>query len=193
MRLASLEFRHARMAQAVDHAAHTGKRLYILLKFRAVDGTGVQPGQTVGNSPLVQVIAQAQFAAKGVPPMGKIQLAKVVIAGLNQHRYVQPRQADGLSHAQLFPEIGQDAQDAVDLVGMGPKQPGTGLCLLEGSYRSILGLLSGYHNNSISQFFQQRRHLLTGGVNEMGGEKTARGNDHTKSLFSHNCVIFFPL
>ena len=87
-------------------------------ELRRIGALGVQRGDRVRNAVLPQIVAGRHLAAEAVAAERNGHLLGIVGRGLDQHRHVQIRQAQGIGNGALFAEVRQGHDDAVDAIAI---------------------------------------------------------------------------
>ena len=181
---------YTRGAQGLCDPAHCGKALYVGAKLRRVYPAGVGARVREGYAQLIEVVADGELAAEGVPPVGHVQLVEVVVAGLHQHGHLQAGELYGVRHGRLLAKVRQDNDDAAYELPVPGKQPGAGQCLLmrlDGAHTAAV-LVHAYA--AVAHTVQQAQHTVPGFLYEVRGEEAAGGHDKSKCLFHPDMISF---
>ena len=119
--------------------------------------------------------------------MGDRHFSRVVRCGLNEHRYSEVSQAQGVGDGAFFTEIGQSHYDPIDAIAMLSEEIGAAPRLFPCFHRAVLTLLwSQRHNVNVSRF-QYTDHLLPSALGQVVREKASIAYDeaHRHFLVSH--------
>src|SRR3989304_9947746 len=92
---------------------------------------------------LPEVVASGDLPAKAVTPTSHEHLAGLIGIRVDQDRHVETRHADGICHSSLLTEIRQAYDDAVDLVGVFPKEVRAFASILQSFDGAEFGAIGG--------------------------------------------------
>ena len=106
----------------------------------------MQCGQRVGNSILLQVVADRHLAAERIAPEGDAHLARRVGRRLDQHRNAQIGEADRIGQAALFAEVRQRDNQPVYLGSVRLEQRRALLRVLVSLHRAVCGDIRMEHD-----------------------------------------------
>ena len=154
-----------------------------------VGGFGVQRGERVGDSVLLEVVADRHLAAEGVAAEGDAHLAGRVGRGLDEDGHAQVGEAEGVGEAALFAEVGQGDDDAVDLVGVLLEEGGALLGVFVGFDRAVGGDVRGEHDGLDAGGFERGDHFQAAAGGEVAGKESAIAYDDSHGHLTTHFVL----
>ena len=156
----------------------------VLAERRGLGVHGVLGGEGVADAVLGQVVARRHLAAEAVAAMLDAHPARLVGKRVNEHRHVQPGQAQGIRDSPLVAEVRQGDEDAVDLSAVGLEELGALLRVGPRLHRPVLRLLRAQGDGLDALFLQHGEDGLAALLAELGGEKAAVAHQHPECRHS---------
>ncbi|MCJ7659819.1 MAG: hypothetical protein MUO67_11770 [Anaerolineales bacterium] len=187
----------ARIAQTPHHTADPGEEIQVLNKVIAFDRVSMERSIGKGNAVLVEVVAHRQFSAKGVPPFSHAELVEIVVTSLNQHRHIELGHVEGFYNSQLVAEVGQNDDDAVDLVGVLMEQVSAELGMFTRFDRPTRRRVPRSDHILVTIYLHNLEQLGAHTHGQFGIKEPACAHNQTKgSLFFHDShfkyLLFIP-
>ena len=137
----------------------------------------VARGQREGDAGLLEVVADGDLAAEGVAAAGDAEGVKVVGVGLNEDRDVQTGEFDRVGDAFFVAEVGEDDQNAVDLVAVAAKRSAHFAGIGVGFDAAELGLLRREHDGLDTCGLEEGKDVLACFADEDIREEIAVADD----------------
>ena len=137
----------------------------------------MQRRNRIWNAVLLQVVARRHLSAKAVAAEGNRHFFRIVWGGLNQHRYAQPRQAQGICNRTLFAKIRQRDDNPVKTVRIFLKQIGAAPRFFARLNRAVLAFLRRERDYIHTRRFQRPDHLFTATFGQVVREKSPVSHD----------------
>jgi hypothetical protein len=109
---------HPEVLESPIDPTNPSKTLQVPLKSGGSRINGVEFGQRVFDSVLVEVVADRDLAAEGIPAVSDGQLILIIWIGLYQDRYIQPRPADGIGNCPLIAKVGKGDEHTVNFISV---------------------------------------------------------------------------
>src|ERR1019366_4687523 len=181
----------AQAAQAAHHAADGGEPGEVLGEHIRTGGFGVQRGERVGNTVLLEVIAGAHFAAEAVATILDGHQSRGVRRGLYEDGHVEVGLAQSVGDGALFAEIRQRDDDAVDLVAAAPEQVGAEGHIAAAGDGAAVGLFRSHRDYSVARFLKDRDHVFAAALGQVGRKESAVAHDHAECNRTGFSVVHF--
>ena len=143
----------------------------------------MQRGNRIRNAVLPQIIAGRHLAAEAVAAKLDGHLLRIVGRGLDQHRNVQVRQAQGIGNRALFAEIRQSHDDAIDAIAIFLEEIGAAPGLFPGFDRSVVALFRSQRHHIHTGSRQHPQHLFPAALRQMIGKETPVAHDQAHRHF----------
>ena len=93
------------MSETVYNAADACELVEVLSQHRGVDRISMESGVSERNTVLIEVVANGNLAAEGIPAVVEVHLVVAVIASLHEYRHIQVSFLDGIDDADLETEV----------------------------------------------------------------------------------------
>ena len=108
----------ARVLQALDGAADAREAVEVGGELVAGDVGGMRRRVGEVDAVLVEVVAHRELAAERVAPAAQVDLVEFVVRRLHEHRHIELRPLDRFDDGDLVAEVGQEDDEAVDIVAV---------------------------------------------------------------------------